>query len=216
VFVGRQSESGGVVAIADWAIGCRWSKNWARQMTMIERFNTPLINPTWDEELDREPLLTFSFYLSSRVIQLLSIAVEITEDLDRGFGANPIDIGRVARASTLMWLWTLGAYEVVRTMCQAKMCFSPEAIVQLQELKRQLASVRIPDAKMEKPGRREPVTSNRSPDGWDFEKGDIVLGDPEAQPPISARFLLSEFNRVMSSMKKTDVLKHHRASYREA
>lgn len=183
-------------------------------MSMIQRFKTALINPTQDEELDREPLLAFSFYLSSRVLQLLSIAVEITEDLDKGFGTNPVDGARVGRASIMMWLWTLGAYEVVRTMCQAKTCFSPETMAQLEELKRHLASVRMPDAKMEKPGRRVPINSNRSPDGWDFEKGDLLLGDPEAQPTVSARFLLGEFDRVISAMKKTDVLAHHSTTYK--
>lgn len=89
-------------------------------MSMIQRFKTVLINPTRDEELDREPLLAFSFYLRSRVLQLLSIAVEITEDLDKGFGTNPVDGARVGRASIMMWLWALGTYEVVRTMCQGK------------------------------------------------------------------------------------------------
>jgi len=181
-------------------------------MSMIERFKTVLINPTQDEELDREPLLAFSFYLCSRVIQLLLSAVEIFEDLDKGFGASSVDGMLIGRASTMMWLWTLGAYEVVRTMCQAKTCFSPKTFTQLQELKHLLASVRMPDAKMEKSGRRVPVNSNRSPDGWDFEKADLLLGDPES--PVSARFLLSEFDRVMSNIKKTDVFAHHSTTYK--
>lgn len=181
-------------------------------MSMIERFKTALLNPTLDEELDREPLLAFSFYLSSRVIQLLLTTVEILEDLDRGFRASPVDGTRIGRASTMMWFWTLGAYEVVRTMCQAKTCFTPMMMAQLEELKRHLASVRMPDAKMEKPGRNVPVNSSRSPDGWDFEKADLLLGDPES--PVSARFLLSEFDRVMASMKKTDVLAHHSTTYK--
>lgn len=180
-------------------------------MGMIQRFNTVLINPTQDERLAREPLLAFSFYLSSRVLQLLSIAVEVTDDLDKGFGTNPIDHARVGRASTMMWLWTLGAYEVVRTMCQAKTCFSSNAMAQLGQLKRHLASARMPDAKMEKPGRRVPVNSNRSPDGWDLEKRDLLVGDPDS--PVSARFLLSEFDRVMSAMQKADVLAHHSTTY---
>lgn len=181
-------------------------------MGMLQRFKTVLINPSQDEELNREPLLAFSFYLSSRVLQLLSLAVEINDDLDKGFDANAVDGTQIGRTSTMMWLWTLGAYEMVRTMCQAKTCFSSEAMVQLEELKRHLASVRMPDAKMEKPGRKVSVSSNRSPDGWDFEKKDLLLGDPEA--PISARFLLGEFDRVMSAIKKTDVLAHHSMTYR--
>ena len=64
---------------------------------------------------------------------------------------------------------------------------------------------------MEKPGRRVPVNSNRSPDGWDLEKRDLLVGDPDS--PVSARFLLSEFDRVMSAMQKADVLAHHSTTY---
>jgi hypothetical protein len=28
----------------------------------------------------------------------------------------------------LFWLWTLGAYEIVRTMCQAQSCFSERGL----------------------------------------------------------------------------------------
>lgn len=47
-----------------------------------------------------------------------------------------------------------------------------------------------------------------------MKKGDLLLGDPEAQPAVSARFLLGEFDRVMSAMKKTDVLAHHSTMYK--
>jgi hypothetical protein len=181
-------------------------------MGMMQRFKTVLIDPTEEKELSREPLLAFSFYLSSRVLQLLLLTDEIIGDLDRGFGVNPIDGERIGHASVTIWLWTLGAYEIVRTMCQAKSCFSPEAVAQLEELKRNLASARMPDAKMEKPGRKVPVDSDRSPDGWDFGKADLLLGDPLS--PVSARFLLTEFDRVMSTIKRTDVLAHHSTAYK--
>ncbi len=57
---------------------------------------------------------------------LLAVADEIVENLDLGFASDCIDGGRVARAESLMWLWVLGAYEVVRTICQAKDCFTQQ------------------------------------------------------------------------------------------
>ena len=65
-----------------------------------------------------------------------------------------VDGRRVERVESLMWLWILGAYEVVRTMCQAKTCFSSQALDELSRLKKLLSVVRMPAAKMEKPGRR--------------------------------------------------------------
>jgi hypothetical protein len=124
--------------------------------------------------LERDPLLAFSFYLSGRVLVLCDLADEIVANLDQGFSAEPIHGGVIGRADTLMWFWLLGAYEVVRTMHQAKQCFSGRLAADLQDLKKHLARARMPAAKMEKPGRRAPVTSNRSPSGWDYSNRDLL------------------------------------------
>jgi hypothetical protein len=71
----------------------------------------------------------------------------------------------------------------------------------------------MPAAKMEKPGKRAAVTSNRSPAGWDVENRDLLVNDPEERPDIFARRMLSEFDRVFSSVTKSDVLAHHEAAY---
>ncbi|NJK70153.1 MAG: hypothetical protein HC941_29880 [Microcoleus sp. SU_5_3] len=96
-----------------------------------------LINPTWEQMLEREPLLAFSFILSTRNNQLSTVADEILELLDSGISEESIDFGKVTKAGILMWLWTLGAYEIVRTMCQAKNCFSPEYMEKLLPLKKE-------------------------------------------------------------------------------
>ncbi len=51
---------------------------------MTKRPREVLINPTWEEMVEREPLLAFSFYLLGRVNVLLGIADEIVEHLDQG------------------------------------------------------------------------------------------------------------------------------------
>jgi hypothetical protein len=145
---------------------------------------------------------------------LCLFASEIIENLDNGFSGQSIDGGRVERAESLMWLWLLGAYEVVRTMHQAKECFSERLVQDLSGLKQTLTAIRMPAAKMEKPGKRAAVTSNRSPAGWDVENRDLLVNDPEESPNISARWVLSEFDRVFSSIAKDDVLAHHEGSYK--
>jgi hypothetical protein len=177
------------------------------------RITDVLINPTWEQVVEREPLIVFSFYLSGRINVLLGFASEIIENLDQGFSSTVIDGGRVERAESLMWLWTLGAYEVVRTMCQAKGCFSERTLGDLSQLKKTLSAVRMPAAKMEKPGKPTPVTSNRSPSGWDVANRDLLVGDPESTPDVSARSILREFDRVFSSITKNDVLGRHEESY---
>jgi hypothetical protein len=181
-------------------------------MRYLERFQQCLFNPTWEEVVQRDPLAAFSNYLSGRVNVLCSFADEIIENLDTGFSGQCVDDGRVTRAESLMWFWLLGAYEVVRTMHQAKECFSDRLVQDLSGLKKTLATVRVPAAKMEKPGRKAAVTSNRSPTGWDAENRDLLVNDPE-EGNISARWVLLEFDRVFSSIERSDVLASHEESY---
>ncbi|WP_352296475.1 hypothetical protein [Pseudoalteromonas sp. 20-MNA-CIBAN-0454] len=157
-------------------------------------------------------MIAFSHYLSGRVNVLYTFADEILENLDHGFSSKRINVSHVERAESLMWLWLLGAYEVVRTMHQAKQCFSCRLVQDLTDLKKTLASVRMPAAKMEKRGKNVPVTSNRSPSGWCVKDRDVLVNDPE-ENDVSARWILSEFHRVFSSITKADVLGHHEQTY---
>jgi hypothetical protein len=182
-------------------------------MRYRQRFQQVLFDPTWEQIVEREPLMAFSHYLSGRVNVLCVFAEEIIENLDKGFAGQCVDGGRVERAGALMWFWLLGAYEVVRTMHQAKVCFSQRLTQELSVLKKTLATARMPAAKMEKPGKKAAVTSNRSPEGWDVENRDLLVNDPEESPDISARWMLSEFDRVFSSITKSDVLTQHASAY---
>lgn len=118
-----------------------------------KRFKTCLLDPTEQQIFERDPVSFFSFYLSGRVNVLSAFADEVIENLERGFSAHRIDGESVVRAESLVWLWLLGAYEVVRTMHQAKSCFRARVAGDLGSLKKQLAVVRMPAAKMEKVGK---------------------------------------------------------------
>lgn len=170
-----------------------------------------LINPSWEEQVSREPLLAFSFALSTRNNQLATIADEILENLDKGITKELIDSQYVTKAGISVWLWTLGAYELVRTMCQAKTCFSPECLARLHSLKKQLAKVRMPDAKMEKQGKRIPVGSNRSPWCEVVDSKDLLIGDPEE--PYSARKLMEDYFAVINSISPNEIVAQHEVSY---
>ncbi|WP_074766556.1 hypothetical protein [Magnetospirillum fulvum] len=180
---------------------------------MTKRSRETLFNPTWEEMVESDPLLAFSFYLSGRVNVLLDLGDDIVALLDEGFAADCAYADKIERASTIMWLWTLGAFEVVRTICQASSCFSPSAQTKFKSLKKSLSMARMPAAKMEIPGKKAPVSSDRSPDGWDVDGKDLLVGDPMALPHISARTLLKEFGDVFASLSKADVLGRHENSY---
>ncbi|MGO9569587.1 MAG: hypothetical protein ACLP5H_18810 [Desulfomonilaceae bacterium] len=138
---------------------------------------------------------------------LLGLHRQILQDLDKGFGTL-MDADLVGRAEAFLWLWLLGAYEMVRTMCQAESCFSTQALNSLRELKVELSKVRMPSAKMEYAGKKgKPVTSYRSPAGIDAENKDLLIGPPEA--PVSGRSLLAQFQTVLDSLKPQDVIRAH-------
>ena len=177
---------------------------------MINKRLKCLVNPTEEEILKREPLLKFSFYLSDKNNILLITLDDIIDKLDRGFGTGSVDSQLVGEASVLTWFWTLGAYEVIRTICQAEDCFDNGFIDKLKKLKEKLAIVRVPSSKMEKKGKIKPVNSNRSPDGWDVERKDLIIGDPEN--PLSARKLFEQYDETMSSLTINDVIRRHEES----
>lgn len=158
------------------------------------------------------PLARYSFYASGRVKALLELEMEIVAKLDATFpSAGTVKPEPLDRAEILSWLWILGAYEVIRTMCQAKKCFSQHANDSLLGLRRELGSVRMPAAKMEKQGKPEAVASSRSPAGVCPAQRDLLVGDP--YHPTSLRPLLGHFRAVVSQIKDSDVLDSHESVY---
>lgn len=97
-------------------------------------------------------------------------------------------------------------------MDQAKPCFSDRVRVKLLEYKHTLEEVRMPAAKMEKRRHKKAVSSNRSPTGWCIEKSDLWVNDPEERL-VSARELLNQFDALLCSILRSDVLAHHSSQY---
>lgn len=170
-----------------------------------------LISPTDEQTFSRQPLLKFSDILNTRNNQLATIADEILNLLESGISKDFLNMPKVERAGILAWLWVLGAYEIIRTMCQAKKSFSSEYMNKLTPLKQKLAKVRMPDAKMEKQGQNKPVSSNRSPWAEDIEKKDLLVGDPEQ--PYSLKEIIDDYFAVINSLTLEDILTTHEESY---
>ena len=60
--------------------------------------HSPLISAAGSEELSREPLLKFSFILSTRNNQLVTVADRILDNLDEGISKELIDSRYVTKA----------------------------------------------------------------------------------------------------------------------
>lgn len=69
----------------------------------------------------------------------------------------------------------------------------------------------MPDAKMEKQGKRVPVSSDRSPWCEAIESKDLLIGDPD--DPYSARELIAEYFSVIDALLPSDVISRHEDSY---
>ena len=167
---------------------------------------------TADEFEKHNPLVRFSFYAKGRVQVLLKLGVEILGELEAAFpDDSSVSFEHLARAEELSWLWILGAYEVVRTMCQAKPCFSERAHKSLSNLKRELGRVRMPAAKMEAQGQSVPIESSRSAAGLSASERDLLVGDPSN--PKSLRNLVVAFYSVFSQIDGSDILATHESVY---
>jgi hypothetical protein len=95
-----------------------------------------------DDLTSQNPLLKFSLYTHGQSVALQEVGSDILRLLaEMKVGEGAVDAETARRAYNLFWLWTLGAYEVVRTMSDPKRlgCFSEEASKQLLELKKRLA-----------------------------------------------------------------------------
>jgi len=81
----------------------------------LERFQHTLIDPTWAEIVEREPLMALSHYLAGRISVLCVFADEIIENLDkvrchRGFLVALLCFKRKPRFATAL----VAAIEVER------------------------------------------------------------------------------------------------------
>jgi hypothetical protein len=175
----------------------------------------------WIEDLfQRQPLLAFSIYTQMQVQRLAAVSAEIRATLDRciqppGKDQQPIEADAIVEgkdtlwAYTLFWLWTLGAYEVVRTMAQAAERFSPEAGQRIKAFKDRIAELRIPFAKQEYRGRERQVIEGGelSVHGMDSDTKDLLF-EVRGQT-FTVRTLMAEFEELVQSISRADVLSGH-------
>lgn len=159
---------------------------------------------SYEDYLAQNPLCIFSIYTCAQVNHLFDIATEIRDNLDRGVQKEGIDYQTFNRFYALFWLWVLGAFEVVRTMNQCRVCFSGPVQTNLKRLKKDLATIRSPFAKQKNVDPHLPFCSENSISGTDTTSKDYCFTIGGKQ--IWARSLIDEFERVMRGIRSEDVL----------
>jgi len=164
-----------------------------------------------EELLERHPLLGFSLYTEVQCQFLVRFGKETSDLLDQMLAKEGIVNGDFNLAYGRIWLWILGAYEVVRTMCQAKVCFSDEYLAKLTNFKNAVADIRIPFAKQEKRGLKQPIHAELSVSGFDFGKKDFTfcVGGKE----LHFRDLYDVFTRLVQNVSCNDIKQRFESSY---
>ena len=167
--------------------------------------------------LNDNPLIRFSVYTHMQVKFLVQMCHEVRGILDatitRGVPASEspiVDAKRIEHAYHLFWLWVLGAYEVTRTMDQARDCFEPMFAQEVHALKERLAVLRIPFAKQEYSKENRPADNELSIYAFDFDSHDLLFDVRSTS--LSMRALFSKFESVMARVTLADVTGDHRQS----
>jgi len=104
--------------------------------------------------LDADPLYLFELYPMIQARYVADLGEEILAVLDECIGQEVIPGTKLNVVHSKFWFWTLGAYELIRTLSQHKDCFSLERQRKIAEIKRLIGPVRIAFAKHEIPNAR--------------------------------------------------------------
>lgn len=164
--------------------------------------------------LNDKPLIAFSGYTAGQVDTLEATSQDILTILDSTMDQGRVEAIGFRRAHGLFWLWVLGAYEVARTMSQARACFSDRAGNDIDSLKRHLAGLRIPFAKQEYAGGGKnpiPIKTESSVSSMNTTSKDMsFVVDGTA---YSIRETIHRFRSTIASIARTDVLNDLRWYY---
>ncbi|MGJ0511003.1 hypothetical protein [Methylocystis sp.] len=109
---------------------------------------------TIDEIYQKNPLLKFSVYTHIQSEAVRNLGNDILSALDKG--------ELFPRAYDGFWFWTLGGYEVLRTMDENSNCFEAALGDEIRRLKRLLAEIRMPFAKQKYRGKNQTIKNEAS------------------------------------------------------
>ncbi len=126
---------------------------------------------------ESHPLLLFSGYTQVQSQILETQRLRVLNELDRAFPDGSSVYGPdLNDAFGDFWMWSLAAYEVIRTMAQNRHCFSQQYGERLVAMKRQIAVYRMPLAKQELKGKpKSAVLSEAYISTMDVARRDFAL-----------------------------------------
>ena len=163
-----------------------------------------------DKLREENPLLCFSGATHTQICTLNDISETIFSLLDIAIGYEDdipyVEGTELIKADGYFWFWVLGAYEVLRTMSQAKNSFTTKIEIKIDIEKRYIAEIRMPFAKQEYKGKRKLVSKELClmENTIDYDKKDVLYQIEGKE--FSFRETIKRFNIFVSSLKKSDVI----------
>lgn len=128
-----------------------------------------------EEMYNKHPILRFSFYTHMQITALQRLGTEISDLIAQSkTGERTLDT-KIMHADELFWFWVLGAYEVLRTMDQHKRCFTATVAIEINNLKKRLAAIRVPFAKQELRGTDKPISAELSIYGFGSDLNTLLF-----------------------------------------
>jgi hypothetical protein len=117
---------------------------------------------------------------------------------------NIVDNELSYKAYGHFWLWVLSSFEISRTMCQYKHCFSPQLSERICAFKKQISKLRMPFSKLEPRGIRKPIFAEGTVRKFDLNTKDFIFEIENED--ISLRNSINEFNSIFNSITIGDVI----------
>jgi hypothetical protein len=150
------------------------------------------------------PLSRFSVYTQMQVEAAEELGRDLTALLDSAIEGGVLDGLSFQRIYSLFWLWVLATYEITRTMSEYRACFSEPLADRIQGYKRHVAILRMPFAKQQFAGRKEPIGPEGSISAIDSSTKDLAF--QVGVEVVWMRKLLSKFTQLVQSVRPQDVL----------
>jgi hypothetical protein len=189
-------------------VGGTMGKPWLIWHALMEgaqrRFiGLPRMTDAVEEMLNKQPLMLFSQYSAGHSVAVIELGQEILGLLSKNAGPikNATDFNR---GYNLFWFWTLGAYEILRTMKQHQQCFAVPLIEEIRRLEAMLKTIRIPFAKQELKNNGGRIGNEASVFGFGAEQATMIFKINDIQHDATG--LIGEVEIFFRGIQRDDVL----------
>ncbi len=160
----------------------------------------------FDDYLQENPVLNFSIYSSLQIETIRDLGETIIEQFDKMIREpNIVDMSE-GNPYGKIWLWIIGAFEIVRTMSDEKWkgSWEEDTFSRILNYKQKLAELRVPFAKQEKRNKKK-VPFQNEPSIYGIDHKDKSYLFEARGTTYSIRMLILEFDELIRGISLSDI-----------